>query len=494
MGALEALVADCEQLRRDALHHREERRKVLRAGDVDYLSGTEHIRTKAWKVSPAPATLMERRVELMGGASRSELVNGMNAGAKSYIADLWNFTPGDRWNVMRAHRNLQRAAQLDLAYLPSDGGRIRINPNTTTRLQVVPRPLHVLERAVILDDEPVPACFFDMASLVAGCGRGLMKHQEGIFLYLRDVQGHLEARLWATMFRLLEKMAGLAEGSIKATVMVDSVAGALEADEILFELSQHAAGLSLDPQGYAADHIALFSGPDRTVLPDRESIGLNAPFLRNLSLHLVGIAHRRGCHAIGAPSMVLPPLDPDRVKAIYLEMLSDMEREAVDGHDGTIVVDAGTVNAAMREFNKSMPMAHQIYLERNDHITPADLIGRPEGTLSVDSLLGCVRTALRTVVQRKEGQGWVIQGGRVHDRSSLRLALRLLWQWCHSTHGVISDSGLEVNPDLLRYLVRKECTKMYGQADPPIQKVAERAAEQLLEQVMQDDLPLEPVE
>jgi len=299
--------------------------------------------------------------------------------------------------------------------------------------------------------------------------------------------------LWARMLAHLEDAGGLPAGSIRATILLDSIAGALEAEEILFELSHHAAGLSLDPQGYAADHIALFHGPDRAVLPDREIIGLNAPFLRALSLHTIGICHRRGCHAIGAPSFVLPPLDPDRAKAAYLEMLADKEREAVDGHDGTIVVHAETVNAAMIEFNKSMPRAHQLYYERKDGITAADLVRRPEGPISVDSLLGCVRTCLRTMVQRREGKGWVVQGGRMHDRSSLRLALRLLWQWAHSSKGVVTDSGLDINPDLLTYLVRKEAAKMFGKEDGPLRKMADQAVTQLLELVTAEDLPLEPM-
>jgi malate synthase len=395
---------------------------------------------------------------------------------------------------MRAHRNLERAAHLDLAYLPTDGGRIRINPGTTTRLMVAPRPMYAMERAYLNAGEPVPATFFDLALLLHKCAAPLIARQGGLYLYLRDIHGHLEARWWAALFASLESAFDLPQGSIRVTVMLDNIAAALEAEEILFELSHHAAGMSFDPQGYAADHIALFHAADRPVLPDRETIGLNSPFLRALSLQTIGLCHRRGCHAIGAPSFVLPPLDPDRAKPEYLEMLADKEREAVDGHDGTIVVHVDTVNAAMREFNKSMPRAHQLYLERNDEITPADLVRRPEGAISVDSLVGCVRTALRTMVQRREGLGWVVQGGRMHDRSSLRLAIRLLWHWAHSSHGVITDSGLEVHADLLRFLVRKESGKMFGNEDARTQGVAAKAVEHLLELVNGDHLPLEPMD
>lgn len=491
---IHTLLVSFDKQRMDLLDKRANRRAQLTSGDVDFLPETASIRKKKWTVDALPEELNERRVELIGGASRSEVVTGLNSGAKTYIADLWNFTPGDPWNMMRAHRNLERAAQSDLAFQPSSGGRIRINPGTTTRLMITPRPMYAMERGFLDNGEPVPATFFDLALLAHKCAAPLVERQGGLYLYLRDIQGHHEARWWAAQFKALENALALPQGSIRATVMIDTIAGALEAEEILFELSHYAAGMSFDPQGYASDHIALYHSVGSPVLPDRESIGLNAHFLRSLSLHTIGICHRRGCHAIGAPSFVLPPADPDRAKAEYLEMLVDKEREALDGHDGTIVVHVDTVNAAMMEFNKSMPRAHQLYYERNDGISAADLIQYPTGEITVPSLLGCVRTALRTMVQRGEGLGWVVQGGRMHDRSSLRLALRLLWHWAHSKHGVITETGLDVNSDLLIFLIKKESTKMFGQAEPRTHAVAAKAVAHLLELVNGVDLPLEPMD
>jgi malate synthase len=495
--ALRALITELEhrhgKRRTDLLNDRAGRRSQLSEGHVAFREETAHVRSTEWKVSSPPEVLQERRVELIGGATRSELINGLNAGAKSYIADLWNFTAADTWSMLRAHRSLERAARLDLAYLDPVLGRIRVNPATTTRLMVVPRPLYALEGALTHDGDPVPACFFDLALFALTSARELAKRQGGVWFYLRDVQGHLEARFWAQVFTTLEEQLGLERGTFRVTVMIDTVAGALESDEILFELMHHTAGLSFDPQGYAADHVALFNGPETPVLPDREIIGLNAPFLRALSLLLIGTCHRRGCHAIGAPSFVLPPLDPMKVKASYLEMLADKEREAVDGHDGTIVVHSGTVTSAMMEFNKSMPRANQLNYLRHDTITPADLVRRPEGPITVDSLVGIIRTAMRALVQRHEGRGWVVQGGRLHDRTSLRLALRMLWQWSHSKHGVITATGLVVQKDLLRYLIQKETGKMFADADERTRQLAEQAKTQVMDLVNGDEVPLEPM-
>jgi len=302
----------------------------------------------------------------------------------------------------------------------------------------------------------------------------------------------MDARLWAQLFDEVEQFADLPRGTIRATVMIDSVPGALEADEILFELMHHAAGLSIDPQGYAADHIALFHGADSPVFPDRESIGLNAPFLRALALHIIGVCHRRGCHAIGSPSFVLPPLDPARLKPAYQEMLADMEREATDGFDGTMVVHIDTVNAATAEFNKVMPLANQFAYLREVDMTPADLVRRPEGAITVESLVGAIRTILRALLFRWQGTAWVVQGSRLHDRSSLRLALRLLWQWCHSKKGMITATQLDIHDDLLCYLVKKESEKLFGESDDRTKALARQAVQLTLDLILADEVPLEP--
>ncbi len=484
---LHKLAATFDAGRSALLQRRHEHRERIASGEVGFLEATAHIRNGAWKVTALPEALSERRVELIGGATRQELVQGMNAGAKSYIADLWNFTKGDPMVIQRAHRHIRKASLSDLVYIGPDGDRMRVAPNNTTRLMVVPRPLAVQDASTQLS-----ASLHDLALLIHHSGNRLADRQGGVYLYLRDVQTHLEARWWNDLFNRLEEHLDRPQGTIRATVMIDSIPGAFEAEEILFELLHHAAGLSFDPQGYAADHIGLFHGADRHVLPDRERIGLNTTFLRTLSLQTIGICHRRGCHAIGAPSFVLPPRDPTKLKAEYLEMLADKEREAVDGHDGTIVVHTDTVNGAMAEFNKSMPRAHQIDYQRKDIIAPADLVRRPEGDITVDSLVGMVRTAFRTLVDRDTGVSWVVQGGRLHDRSSLRLALRLLWQWNKSEHGVITSSGLEVHDDLLKYLVRKEGDKMFGDADERTRAAAANAANVILGLVTGESVPFEP--
>ena len=489
-AAIEDLVKAFDARRLDLLEQRVARRRALSAGEIGPLASTANIRVSRWTVDPVPESLLERRVELIGGANRSELIVGLNAGAKSYIADLWNFTAQDPWSILRAHKSLNGAAKLELAFLDDREGRVRVNPSTATRLMIAPRPFYACEGTVLVANEPVSAAFFDLAMVLMAYGPMLFQRSGSIPFYLRDVQGHQEARLWDRLFTHFEERLELPRGAIRATVMIDSIAGAYEAEEILFELQHHSAGLSLDPQAYAADHIALFHGKDRPVLPDRETIGLNATMLRALSLNTIAICHRRGCHAMGAPSFMLPSLDHNKVKAEYLEMLADKEREAVDGHDGTLVVHEDMVNASMVEFNKSMPRAHQMGYQRTDVIAPELLVQRPEGVITVDSLKSILRTALRSLMQREESKGWVIQGGRVHDRSSLLLAIRLLWQWNHSQYGNISATNLPVTEDLIKFMLKKEADKMFPSTEPVTRQHVDRSMAYIVELVSGPDVPM----
>ena len=447
------------------LEARGQRRELFRQGQVERLEEMAHIRQAVWKVDPVPAELLERRVELLGGCSKQEIIEGMNCGAKSYIADLWGLTLGDPASILKAHRNLERLVDGQLHYVDGHGERVRVNPASTTRILFAPRPLLATEPSVRDQGAPVPASFFDLAVFASYNAVKLRVRQGGVYLYLHGVHGHGEARLWKRLFEYLEESLGLPRGTFRATVFLDSLAGALEADEILFELDHYSAGLALDPQQYVVDHILLFSAPDRAVLPDREHIGLNQHILRSLSLMAISVCHKRQAHAIGAPAFTLPPDERGRTRTGWLEMIADKEREAVDGHDGTIVAHPGLVNPAMTEFNKSMPRSHQMYYERPDRSKPSDLVQRPTGTITTEGLVGAIRTVLAALAAREQGSAKVEHGGRSHDRGSIRLSTLLLWSWTRSSHGIVTDTGLEIHDELISYLIKKEAGKMLGRTE-----------------------------
>ncbi len=466
----------------------------LREGRIALLEATAAVREGNWKVDPVPAELLERRVELIGGCSSREIVEGLNSGAKSYVADLWGMTAAGPAPAPWAYQHLVLAATRQLGYTGTDGELVRINPGSTTRLMIALRPLLVEDHAFLGTEATVPGCFVDLAMVGWHCGRALTERQGGIFLYLRGIRSHQEARLWNGLFDLTEKQLGLPAGTIRATVVVDSLCAALDADEILHELRHHSAGTALAPQAYTADHIALFSTPDRAALPDRRHIGLNARFLRSVSLRTIGISHRRGAHAMGAPAFVLPPVSKDGIDPDYLEMIADKEREAVDGHDGTLVAHPGLVNAAMAEFNKSMPMAHQMDYRPAGPASLEDLALWPEGELTTAGIQNCIRTVIKVMVGLQAGQGMVVQGGRLHDRSSVRLATLLLWHWAQSKRCFITATGLEIHNEMMKYLIRKEAEKIYAQAGAELQERARQAGLWLTDVVLCPEVPSDELE
>ncbi|MEZ4791523.1 MAG: hypothetical protein R2811_16110, partial [Flavobacteriales bacterium] len=215
---VEGLLASYEGRLSELLKIRTERRSSLSTGTLELLPATANVREKDWTVDPEPEGLQERRVELIGGANRSELINGMNAGAKSYVADLWNFTAQDTWSILRAHKSLNGAAHRSLAYLDDREGRVRINPSTSSRLMLVPRPFFTYEASLTVNEIPVPAAFFDLAMVAVGQGRETVRRQGGLHFYLRDVQGLQEARLWARLFERVEESLELDRGTIRCTV------------------------------------------------------------------------------------------------------------------------------------------------------------------------------------------------------------------------------------------------------------------------------------
>lgn len=471
----------------------EARRDRFRSGDIAPLEETTNIREADWVADPVPAELLERRVELIGGCSRKDLIEGMNAGAKSYIADLWCSAPTEPLSIMEAHRNLERASDNRLSYVAEDGTRVRINPKSITRLIIVPRPMEVMHPTSI-EGHAVPGAFVDLALHAEWNAAKLQLRQGGAFVYLRGISGHAEARLWREIFEFLEERQGLPRGCFRATVMIDSLAAALEPDEILFEFMHHSAGLGLAPQCFAADHIALFSTPGHAVMPDREHIGFNAKFLRSVSLRIISVCHRRQVHAMGAPAYVLPAEEQGILRPDYLSMIADKEREAVDGHDGTLVAIPGLVTAAMSEFNKHMPRAHQMFFQRPDLTTTADLVEHPTGPLTTDGLLSTVRTVLRMMVAKRTGEAVAIKDGRFHDRASLRLSTLLLWHWTQNENCHITDTGLEVHADVVKYLIRKEGDKVAAQALPEHRTIVQHVVERLTAAVLDAAVPFDVLE
>jgi malate synthase len=330
------------------------------------------------------------------------------------------------------------------------------------------RPLHAYETSVTVMDQPVSAAMVDLATYMTRCAHMVSARSGVALLYLRHVHGHLEAGLWNDMIDACEEYLGFARGTVRATVVVDNLASALEADEILFEMLHHSAGLSLDALAYAADHIALF-GNKRGPVPEVMALErATCTMVRNLSLEIIGVCHRRRAHAMGT----MPYAD---------HTLSDAQRsehiahEAVDGHDGAIVGQAGQVQAAMIEYNKSMPLANQFNYARADGFTGADLAPTLAARISVEGLRWALRTCLASNALQPDKCETPIPA-----RSCVQLALAQLWQWVQHP-----ATGLAVNAGLMRFLARKEAVKL---ADAGYGNMGQ-ATDQLLRAVLDAPCP-----
>lgn len=455
------------------------RRAELASGAIEYPPAIVALRGSSWQVAPVGATLLERRVEVIGGSNAHDLVEGLNSGAKSYIVDLWGQSAGAGGPMRHAHERVNQAVRRSLEFDDPEGGHRRINPGSTTRLMLAPRPLGTTCAVPVAPQLRVPTALLDVVIHAWHNAGPLVEAQGGVYLYLRGVHGQGEARLWASLLTHVEERLALPLGTIRATVMIDSLAGALEAEGILYELRHHAAGLAISPQAYAYDHLLLFNSPELPIFPDRERIGMNSPFLRNLSLHLIDVCHRRGVHAMGSPAYVVPPQEEEVMKPAYLDMIADKEREAIDGHDGTLVVHPALVNAAMIEFNKSMPRAHQIDYLPTDRQDAAGLALHPSGELTTEGIQRCIRTAIKAMVEFERTDGPFALGGYLHDRDSVRLATLLLWHWTRNPNCFITETGLEVHVDVMKYLIRKEGQKAYAMQGGELHANATQAAVRL---------------
>jgi len=425
---------------------------------------TKHIRSANWEVEPIPDTLKDLRCCLIGSANREDLIGGLNSVANVYIADLCNMTPQKSKILYRAHRNINRAVSGTLSRLDEDV-KLRVDGSRNTSLIVVPRPMHAVEESVDILGDPVSASIYDIVVHCALNGELLMQKQGAIVFALRRVFCHLEARWFNTLFELIETELGFPRGSIKILLIVDSIEAALELDEMLFEFQIRSLGLTIDPQRYAYSHIQIFSSTDMEVMPDREMIGLDAPFLRDLCLRTVGVAHNRGAHALFPIGFQLHPREIPVPVDGYHQMLDEIKKGIHDGFDGAVVACASALEDVVDQVSFILREQNQISNKRKDPITAESLIARPEGDLSTASLIQMVRTALRYRMAERLDRPWAIQGGRKHDRSSMKLALGILRQWRNSSKGVITHSGLAVDDVLLQYLVEKETKKMF--ADDP---------------------------
>ncbi len=438
------------------LAQRAQRQAAIDAGALpDFLPETRHIRESAWHVAPIPPDLTDRRTEITGPTDRKMVINALNSGARVFMADFEDANAPTWANMIEGHINLRDAIRRTITFTSPEGKHYRLN-DTVATLMVRPRGWHLDEKHFLVDGQPVPGGLFDFGLYFFHNARELIARGSGPYFYLPKLESHLEARLWNDVFVLAQDTLGIPRGTIRATVLIETILATFEAEEILYELREHSAGLNCGRWDYIFSYIKKFrSYPDR-LLPDRAQVTMTVPFMRSYTQHVIKICHRRGAHAMGGMAAQIPiKNDPAANDAALEKVRQDKLREVRDGHDGTWVAHPGLVPVAQAVFDEYMPQPHQIARQREDvHVTAADLLTPSQGTITE----GGIRWNLRVGIQYLEawlgGNGCVPLYNLMEDAATAEISRAQVWQWLR--HGAQLDDGRAFTVELFDRFLAEE--------------------------------------
>ncbi len=445
----------------ELLAKRVARQKRIDDGEMpDFLPETANIRAGDWKVAPIPAALLDRRVEITGPVERKMIINALNSGAKVFMADFEDSLTPTWDSVMQGQINLRDYVDGTISYTSPEGKIYTLN-DTIATLIVRPRGWHLVEKHVLLDGKPIAGALMDFGIYFYLNAKKLLARGLGPYFYLPKLESHEEAALWADIFAFSEKEFGLATGTIKATVLIETIVAAFEMDEILYALKDYCVGLNCGRWDYIFSFIKKFSKRGDFVLPDRASVLMTTHFLRTYSLLLIQTTHKRGAFAMGGMSAFIPVKNDEAAnEKAYAMVRADKEREAGDGHDGTWVAHPGLVPVAMEVFNRLMPTPNQVSRQRPEvSVSAADLLTVPEGAITEAGLRNNISVSIQYLASWLSGNGCVPIFNLMEDAATAEIARSQIWQWIHHDKGTLSD-GRAVTISLFEQLLAEEMEKM----------------------------------
>jgi malate synthase len=418
--------------RRDQLlARRQEVAARLEAGErLDFLAETAAVREGDWKVAPLPEDLLDRRVEITGPADAKMIINALNSGANVFMADFEDSLAPTFENVVDGQRALAEAVRRTLTYAAPEGGKEYRLGEKLAVLFVRPRGWHLPEEHLLVDGKAVPGALFDFGLFFFHNAREQLSRGTGPYFYLPKMESHLEARLWNDVFHHAQAELGIARGSIKATVLIETLPAAFEMDEILHELREHSAGLNCGRWDYIFSFIKKQASRPDAVLPDRGQVTMDKGFLRAYSQLLIRTCHRRGVHAMGGMSAFIPVKGDEAANQAALERVrADKLREVKDGHDGTWVAHPALVAVAREVFDAHMPGRNQLSRLREDvRVGPEDLLGVPQGTRTEAGLRQNVRVGVQYIEAWLRGQGCVPLYSLMEDAATAEISRAQVWQ------------------------------------------------------------------
>ncbi|WP_423202201.1 malate synthase A [Herbihabitans rhizosphaerae] len=460
-------VADLQRrfgARRDELiaGRAERRAEVARTGRLDFLDATREIRDGDWSVADTPEDLLDRRVEITGPTERKMAINALNSGARVWLADLEDANTPHWANVISGQVNLADAIRRRLEFTGPDGSEYRLRDDTRLATIVMrPRGWHLDERHLVVGDRPAVAALVDFGLYFFHNARELLARGSGPYFYLPKMESHLEARLWNDVFTHAQQALDIPHGSVRATVLIETIPAAFEMDEILYELRDHAAGLNAGRWDYLFSVIKYFrdQGPN-FVLPDRNGVGMTSPFMRAYTELLVRTCHRRGAFAMGGMSAFIPSRrDPELTEVALAKVRADKEREAGDGFDGSWVAHPDLVPVCREVFDGVLGNAPNQRGRTRDEVSVTadellDVAATP-GKPTAAGLHGNVAVGLRYIEAWLRGNGAVAIFNLMEDAATAEIARSQIWQWLHNDV-TLTDTGERVTPELVRRVVNEE--------------------------------------
>lgn len=452
------------------LAKRKERQKRLDAGELpDFLPQTKHIRDGEWKVAAIPAPLLDRRVEITGPVEPKMIINALNSGAKVFMGDFEDALSPTWRRVMEGQVALRDYANGTLRYTSPEGKAYTLNEKIAV-LIVRPRGWHLDEKHVTLGGAPICGAFMDFGLYLWHNAKTLLGRGLGPYYYLPKLESHEEAQLWADVFSYSEEQLGLNKGTIKATVLIETIVAAFEMDEILHALKDYCVALNCGRWDYIFSFIKKFSSRPDFVLPDRSQVTMAVHFLSSYSKLLIKTCHRRGAFAMGGMSAFIPVKGDEAANdKAFAAVRADKEREAGNGHDGTWVAHPALVPVAMEVFERLLNGApNQVTRQRDDVITAADLLAIPKGTITEAGLRNNISVSVQYVAAWLGGSGAVPIFNLMEDAATAEISRSQIWQWIRHPAGVLDD-GRKVTLALYKELLAQELAgikQQYGTSLP----------------------------
>jgi malate synthase len=451
--------------REGLLRERAQRRAELRAGGtLDFLPQTRDVRAADWTVSPAPADLQQRWVEITGPTDRKMVINALNSGADGFMADFEDANAPTWANMIEGQINLRDAIEGAISYDASDGRHYELGPNPATLL-VRPRGWHLPERHLLIDSEPVSGSLFDFGLYFFHCAPRLLRHGSGPYFYLPKMESHREARLWNEVFVFAQEALGIPPGTIKATVLIETLPAAFEMDEILFELREHSAGLNAGRWDYIFSAIKCFADRREFVLPDRSDVTMTVPFMSAYAKLLAATCHHRGAHAMGGMAALIPSRrDEDANERALAGVRTDKQRETAQGYDGTWVAHPDLVPVAREVFENALGgRPNQLDVRPEVKVRAGELLdlSSTPGEITEQGLRTDVSVGFQYVSFWLTGRGAAAINSLMEDAATAEISRTQIWQWVH--HGATLEDGRTVTAELVREVLGEETSKIREQ-------------------------------